>query len=139
MMSRDDIHEMITDKRIKLAEAIGKKHAKARNHAPLTVGQKVFMQDPISKLWSRVGEVVRIRPSGSFIVSSGGKTFIRSRRLLRPCVSDNKGDKNVKEKDSESSSKKPTQSADSDTKTAAPRRSPRLIRFCGKVDVSHIY
>ena len=49
---------------------------------PLSVGQQVFIQGQDDK-WNRVGTIIAVRSSGSYIIESEGKTFIRARHFLK--------------------------------------------------------
>ena len=53
---------------------------------PLSINQKVLVQNPISKSWDDQGIITKVRPLGrSFeIFMDSGKTILRNRTLLRP-------------------------------------------------------
>ena len=53
---------------------------------PLSINQRVLVQNPISKSWNEKGTIIRVRPLGrSYEVHmDSGKTFLRNRTLLRP-------------------------------------------------------
>ena len=53
---------------------------------PLSINQKVLVQNPISKSWDDQGIITKVRPLGrSFeILMDSGKTILRNRTLLRP-------------------------------------------------------
>ena len=51
--------------------------------APLQPGDRVHVQDTISKTWTIDGKIIRLRPSGrSYDVETPGGTFARNRRFL---------------------------------------------------------
>ena len=89
----------------------------------LSVGTRVLIQHPITKLWSQEGKVSEIREGGrSYIVEVDGKSFIRNRRFLRPCINEQYCEK-LEKTDTE--------------KTVEPRRSSRValmqkkrVQFC---------
>ena len=53
---------------------------------PLTSGQRVLVQNPISKSWDEKGIIIEVRPDGrSYEVNmDSGKSFVRNRAFLRP-------------------------------------------------------
>lgn len=53
---------------------------------PLTIGDRVRIQDPLTLRWTDAGTIVGIRASGRSysIADDDGFTFIRNRRLLKP-------------------------------------------------------
>ena len=53
---------------------------------PLSIKQRVLVQNPISKSWDETGTVTGIRPLGRSydILMDSGKTFLRNRSFLRP-------------------------------------------------------
>ena len=53
---------------------------------PLSVNQKVLVQDPISKSWNETATITGIRPLGRSydVLMDSGKTFLRNRSFLRP-------------------------------------------------------
>ena len=53
---------------------------------PLSINQRVLVQNPISKSWDDQGIITKVRPLGrSFeILMDSGKTILRNRTLLRP-------------------------------------------------------
>ena len=55
---------------------------------PLSIKQRVMVQNPISKSWDETGTVTSIRPLGRSydILMDSGKTFLRNRSFLRPIV-----------------------------------------------------
>ena len=55
---------------------------------PLSVNQRVLVQNPISKSWDETGTVTGIRPLGRSydILMDSGKTFLRNRSFLRPII-----------------------------------------------------
>ncbi|TRY72232.1 hypothetical protein TCAL_14895 [Tigriopus californicus] len=58
---------------------------RARSHDPLNVGDRVRIQNVISKLWDRQGIIHSIRDSGrSYVVLIGSRRYVRNRRYLRP-------------------------------------------------------
>ena len=56
------------------------------NLKPLSVNQKVLVQNPISKSWDETGTISSIRPLGRSydVLMDSGKTFLRNRSFLRP-------------------------------------------------------
>jgi len=54
--------------------------------APLSIGDKVRVQDPNSKLWDTLATVTEIRDDGRSyrIISEDGKLYLRNRRYLKP-------------------------------------------------------
>ena len=55
---------------------------------PLSINQRVLVQNPISKSWDETGTVTGIRPLGRSydILMDSGKTFLRNRSFLRPII-----------------------------------------------------
>ena len=53
---------------------------------PLSINQKVLVQNPITKSWDDQGLVTKMRPlrRSYEIVMDSGKTILRNRTLLRP-------------------------------------------------------
>jgi hypothetical protein len=54
---------------------------------PLTDGQRVRLQDPLSKRWDALGTIVGVRAQGrSYIVErdGGGRPLVRNRRYIKP-------------------------------------------------------
>ena len=53
---------------------------------PFTSGQRVLVQNPISKSWDEKGIIIEVRPDGrSYEVNmDSGKSFVRNRAFLRP-------------------------------------------------------
>ena len=60
---------------------------------PLSIQQRVLVQNPISKSWDESGTVSGIRPLGRSydILMDSGKTFLRNRSFLRPIIGASKG------------------------------------------------
>eukprot|EP00094_Tigriopus_californicus_P012495 TCALIF_12080-PA protein Name:"Protein of unknown function" AED:0.36 eAED:0.50 QI:76/0/0/1/0/0/2/0/100 len=58
----------------------------SRNLSLLSVGTSVWIQNPINRLWDRIGVIEGIRNTDrSFIVNiPGGRSYVRNRRFLRP-------------------------------------------------------
>ena len=88
--------------------------SRARPLASLPVGEKVRVQDPISKRWDKVGVVTEAGPSRAYMVKTqAGRVLRRNRRFLRvvpaPCSHSNEG----------------TPPCDDVTAPFVPRRSPR--------------
>ena len=86
---------------------------------PLKSGQRVLVQNPISKSWDEKGIIIEVRPDGrSYEVNmDSGKSFVRNRAFLRP-ISDS-----PLHQDSQLSNSPP----DSD-EPATLRRSSRLAK-----------
>jgi len=62
-----------------------------RELPPLSLGQKVFVQDPASKKWIRSGTVMRVGENSReywVLDDDSGREFRRNRRLLRPKLVD---------------------------------------------------
>ena len=55
---------------------------------PLSVNQKVLVQNPISKSWDEKGIITGIRPLGRSydVLMDSGKNFLRNRSFLRPIL-----------------------------------------------------
>ena len=55
---------------------------------PLSINQKVLVQNPITKSWDDKGIISNVRPLGrSFeVLMDSGKTILRNRTLLRPII-----------------------------------------------------
>ena len=53
---------------------------------PLSINQRVLVQNPISKSWDDQGIITKVRPLGRSyeILMDSGKTILRNRTLLRP-------------------------------------------------------
>ena len=53
---------------------------------PLSVNQKVLVQNPISKSWDEKGVITGVRPLGRSydVLMDSGKSFLRNRSFLRP-------------------------------------------------------
>ena len=53
---------------------------------PLSINQKVMVQNPISKSWDEKGIITGIRPNGRSydVLLNSGKTFLRNRAFLCP-------------------------------------------------------
>ena len=53
---------------------------------PLSINQKVLVQNPITKSWDDQGLITKVRPLGRSyeILMDSGKTILRNRTLLRP-------------------------------------------------------
>ena len=53
---------------------------------PLSINQKVMVQNPISKSWDEKGTITGIRTQGRSyeILLDSGKSFLRNRAFLRP-------------------------------------------------------
>ena len=67
-------------------EDAAKKHS-PRSLPPLSVGQLVLIQHPITNRWNSRGTIVEIRSRGrSYYVDIDGKQYLRNRRFLRPCL-----------------------------------------------------
>merc|ERR1712020_191772 len=64
--------------------------AKKRSHRslpPLSIGQLVLIQHPITNRWTSRGTITEKRSRGrSYYVDIDGKQFLRNRRFLRPCL-----------------------------------------------------
>ena len=56
---------------------------------PLSINQRVLVQNPITKSWDDKGIISKMRPLGrSFeVLMDSGKTILRNRTLLRPIIS----------------------------------------------------
>ena len=55
---------------------------------PLSINQKVLVQNPITKSWDDQGIITKVRPLGrSFeVLMDSGKTILRNRTFLRPII-----------------------------------------------------
>ena len=53
-----------------------------RSLPPLLVGQQVYIQGQDGK-WTNTGIITHVRSSGSYIIESNGKTYIRARHFLK--------------------------------------------------------
>ena len=55
---------------------------------PLSVNQKVLVQNPISKSWDEKGVITGVRPLGRSydVLMDSGKSFLRNRSFLRPIL-----------------------------------------------------
>ena len=55
---------------------------------PLSVNQKVLVQNPISKSWDEKGVITVVRPLGRSydVLMDSGKSFLRNRSFLRPIL-----------------------------------------------------
>ena len=86
---------------------------------PLTSGQRVLVQNPISKSWDEKGSILQVRPDGrSYEVNmDSGKSFVRNRAFLCP-ISDSSLHPDSKLSNSPPNSDKP----------ATLRRSSRLAK-----------
>ena len=66
---------------------------------PLTLGSRVRIQDPVTSRWNRTGTVVERRRGRSYLITTpSGKTFQRTRAVLRPVTQstvDSFGDKEL--------------------------------------------
>ena len=60
-------------------------HDRQKRFLPdLSVGSAVRLQDPKTNLWSATGVILARRPDGlSYEVESGGRNFLRSRKMIR--------------------------------------------------------
>ena len=74
------------DQRKKLMEQC--ENQPGTSHQPLSVNQKVLVQNPISKSWDEKGIINGIRPLGRSydVLMDSGKTFLRNRSFLRPIL-----------------------------------------------------
>jgi hypothetical protein len=61
-----------------------------RTLSPLSVGQKVRLQDPLSHRWDKKAVIVRIREGGhSFeVLADNNKLYVRNRKFIRPLDSE---------------------------------------------------
>lgn len=59
----------------------------ARELRPLTVGCKVRVQDPITKVWDRSGLVVEFRGHRQYLIrlDGSGRVSLRNRKHLKVC------------------------------------------------------
>ena len=65
------------------------KPASGSTLSPLVAGQRVLVQNPVSKLWLTKAIVVEVRPDGrSYYVDAAGKKLLRNRRFLKPDPAD---------------------------------------------------
>lgn len=73
-------------KRRELSAQHNAEHDKhTRELRTLKAGEKVRVQDPVTKLWEKRGEVLGVRENGhSYVVDIEGREFLRNRRFLRP-------------------------------------------------------
>ena len=58
---------------------------------PLSINQKVLVQNPITKSWDDQGIITKVRPLGRSyeVLMDSGKMFLRNRTLLRPITINN--------------------------------------------------
>ena len=56
---------------------------------PLSINQKVLVQNSITKSWNELGTITKARPLGRSyeVLMDSGKTILRNRTLLRPILS----------------------------------------------------
>jgi hypothetical protein len=55
---------------------------------PLSINQRIMVQNPITKSWDDLGIITKVRPLGRSyeVLMDSGKTILRNRTLLRPSV-----------------------------------------------------
>jgi hypothetical protein len=76
----------VLEKRARRAKEIQIEHYNKTAHQlpPLSVGDHVFIQHPISKCWSTPAVVVEIGPHRDYLLKTpAGRLFRRNRRMLR--------------------------------------------------------
>ena len=58
---------------------------------PLSINQKVLVQNPITKSWDDQGIITKVRPLGRSyeVLMDSGKMFLRNRTLLHPITINN--------------------------------------------------
>ena len=55
---------------------------------PLSINQRIMVQNPITKSWDDLGIITKVRPLGRSyeVLMDSGKTILRNRTLLRPSI-----------------------------------------------------
>ena len=63
-------------------------HQQCTSLQPLSVNQRVLVQNPITKSWEDQGIIAKVRPLGRSyeVLMDSGKTILRNRTLLRPII-----------------------------------------------------
>ena len=67
-------------------------HQQCTSLQPLSVNQRVLVQNPITKCWNDQGTITKVRPLGRSyeVLMDSGKTILRNRTLLRPIIPQDK-------------------------------------------------
>ena len=82
-LSNDEINQLDARRREEVKKA--KKDHRGLPH--LTPGQLVIIQDPKTHRWVSRGTVTAVRKQNrSYIVDINGRSYLRNRRFLRPCL-----------------------------------------------------
>ena len=77
------------EKRARRARELQVQHYNRRAHPlpPLSIGDSVVIQNPITKRWSTLGSIVEVGPFRNYLVKTpAGRLFRRNRRFLRVIV-----------------------------------------------------
>lgn len=142
------------DKTIKTRQKNDLERNTSRKHSrfslpQLIIGQPVLIQNPLTKRWASRGIIIDIRSTGrSYLVErEDGRTYVRSRRLLKPIkqifeTQKNKYETRVKRKDeSKLRNTRPRKNAlicDRDSNCQSQRRSGRQTRAPDRLVVRSI-
>ena len=82
-LSNDEIDQLDARRREEVKNA--KKDHRGLPH--LTIGQLVIIQDPKTHRWVSRGKVTAVRKRNrSYVVDINGRSYLRNRRFLRPCL-----------------------------------------------------
>ena len=67
-------------------------HQQCTSLQPLSVNQRVLVQNPITKSWDDQGIIAKVRPLGRSyeVLMDSGKTILRNQTLLRAITTHNK-------------------------------------------------
>ena len=103
--------------------------AKADRLPPLAVGQRVAVQDPVSKKWSKFGTIQEMKRKRSYLIKiDNGPVYWRNRKFLKPLPSHSTSlSNNGSSPPTSSASSQPKPATESST-PAPPRRSSRVRR-----------
>ena len=118
-------------------------NASARDLKPLRVGTPVRIQDPISKRWDRVGDIVGVGQNRDYRVKlPSGRTWWRNRRFLRRYNAEAEDDDPTSPAPAESKDDEhpsPEQSDASKEPVEIPRKSTREKKTIVRYGINTIY
>ena len=78
-------HQAAIERRVQAIKDHQLSLAKADRLPPLAVGQRVAVQDPVSKKWSKFGTIQEIKRKRSYLIKiDNGPVYWRNRKFLKP-------------------------------------------------------
>ena len=115
----------------KLIEPVSVPHRVLR---PLKTGEKVLMQDPISKRWTTTGKVLDVTKTGrSYIIhEQNGRIKCRNRRFLKPALEIEEELAQQPEDEKPEKTSRTKKSANSDDLSVTNCKSKRSVPLTGK-------